>query len=59
MDKRVFQFMTYTVYVVIAVVSIQALIFFFLPLFLCEPVSYQWEQVYVGKRGTITRIGIF
>jgi uncharacterized protein HemY len=51
-DRRVFPYVTFAIYTIIAVVIIQAIFFFFYTLFSCKPVSYLWDQLDPLKKGT-------
>jgi len=53
-DKRIHRVTAWITYLIICIIVAQAVVFFFLPLFLCRPIDYQWRQIDPAHRGTGT-----
>lgn len=50
-SRNIFPYATFTIYIIIAVVIIQAIVFFFYTLFSCKPVQYLWLQLDPTQKG--------
>lgn len=50
-NKTIFPLATVVIYVIIAVVIVQAMVFFFYTLFSCWPVEFLWEQLDPDEKG--------